>query len=166
MDQLTGISADSIAAEIYSISYMDLAEMMQENELSVMTGTWMVSAQDEEYEVDSEDSPELTIDASQLSLDLIGLPTVFALHQNYPNPFNPTTTLRYDLPEDAKVTIAIYDLMGRSIRLLVNSHQTSGYRFVQWDATNNLGEGVSAGMYIYTIQAGEFRQVRKMVLLK
>jgi flagellar hook assembly protein FlgD len=64
------------------------------------------------------------------------------------------------------VAIAIYDLMGRSIRLLVNSNQSAGYRSVQWDATNNLGEPVSAGMYIYTIQSGEFRQVRKMVLLK
>ena len=166
MDQLSSISADSLAAEEYSISYMDLAEMMQENELSVMTGTWMVSVQDEEYEVDSEDSPELTIDASQLSLDMIGIPTVFALHQNYPNPFNPTTQIRYDLPEDALVNITIYDIMGRSIRSLVNSQQTAGYRSIQWNATNNLGEPVSAGMYIYMIQAGEFRQVKKMVLLK
>jgi len=56
--------------------------------------------------------------------------------------------------------------MGRSIRSLVNSKQTAGYRSIQWNATNNLGEPVSAGMYIYTIQAGEFRQVKKMVLLK
>jgi len=166
MDQLAGISSDSLTAEEYSISYMDLAEMMQENELSLMTGIWMVSAQDEEYVVDSEDSPELTIDASQLSLDLIGLPTVFALHQNYPNPFNPTTTLRYDLPVDALVNITIYDIMGRSIWSLVNSRQTAGYRSIQWNATNNLGEPVSAGMYIYTIQAGDFRQTKKMVLLK
>ena len=105
------------------------------------------------------------------SLQLMGIspasiPITYVLHQNYPNPFNPITTLSYDLPEDAMVTIAIYDLMGRSIRLLVNSNQSAGYRSVQWDATNNLGEPVSAGMYIYTIQAGEFRQVRKMVLLK
>ena len=73
---------------------------------------------------------------------------------------------RYDLPEDANVNITIYDIMGRSIRSLVNSKQTAGYRSIQWNATNNLGEPVSAGMYIYMIQAGEFRQVKKMVLLK
>ena len=94
------------------------------------------------------------------------IPEVFALHQNYPNPFNPTTQIRYDLPEDANVNIIIYDIMGRSIRSLVNSQQTAGYRSIQWNATNNLGEPVSAGMYIYMIQTGEFRQTRKMVLLK
>jgi len=94
------------------------------------------------------------------------LPLSVKLYQNHPNPFNPTTQIKYDLPEDALVSITIYDIMGRSIRSLVNSQQTAGYRSIQWNATNNLGEPVSAGMYIYTIQAGEFRQVRKMVLLK
>ncbi len=94
------------------------------------------------------------------------LPTAFNLYNNYPNPFNPTTQIRYDLPEDARVSITIYDLMGRSIKSLVHSNQTAGYRSVRWDATSDMGEGVSAGMYIYTIQAGEFRQTKKMVLLK
>jgi hypothetical protein len=94
------------------------------------------------------------------------IPEVFALHQNYPNPFNPTTQIKYDLPEDAMVSITIYDIMGRSIKSLVNSQQTAGYRSIQWNATNNLGEPISAGMYIYMIQAGEFRQTKKMVLLK
>jgi hypothetical protein len=94
------------------------------------------------------------------------IPEFFALHQNYPNPFNPITQIKYDLPEDALVSINIYDIMGRSIRSLVNSQQTAGYRSIQWNATNNLGEPVSAGMYIYMIQAGEFRQTKKMVLLK
>jgi hypothetical protein len=90
----------------------------------------------------------------------------YKIHQNYPNPFNPTTEIKYDLPEDALVSINIYDLMGRSIKSLVNSQQTAGYRSTQWNATNNLGEPVSAGMYLYTIQAGDFRQTKKMVLLK
>jgi hypothetical protein len=94
------------------------------------------------------------------------IPEVFALHQNYPNPFNPTTQIRYDLPDDALVNITIYDIMGRSIRSLVNSNQTAGYRSIRWDGKNNLGEGVSAGMYIYMIHAGQFRQTKKMVLLK
>ena len=108
----------------------------------------------------------ITVVAEILSIDDKLIPEVFALHQNYPNPFNPTTQIRYDLPEDALVTINIYDLMGRSIKSLVNSNQTAGYRSIRWDGKNNLGEGVSAGMYIYMIQAGEFRQTRKMVLLK
>jgi hypothetical protein len=94
------------------------------------------------------------------------IPEVYALHQNYPNPFNPTTRLRYDLPKDTDVRITIYDIMGREIRALVNSQQNAGYKSIQWNATNSLGEPVSAGMYIYMIQAGEFRQAKKMVLLK
>jgi hypothetical protein len=94
------------------------------------------------------------------------IPISYKIHQNYPNPFNPVTTLRYDLPEDAMVTITIYDVMGRKVISLVNSRRTAGYHSVQWNAMNDLGQAVSAGMYVYTIQAGEFRQIRKMVLLK
>ncbi|MDC0383245.1 T9SS type A sorting domain-containing protein [Candidatus Marinimicrobia bacterium] len=93
-------------------------------------------------------------------------PREYSLSQNYPNPFNPTTQIRYDLPEDALVSISIYDVMGRKIKSLSNANQTAGYHSLQWDATNDIGEGVSAGMYIYTIQAGEYRSTKKMVLLK
>ena len=88
------------------------------------------------------------------------------LHQNNPNPFNPVTILRYDLPEDAIVSITIYDMMGRQVKTLINGFQTSGFKTIQWNATNNIGQQVSAGLYLYTIQAGKFRQTKKMVLLK
>ena len=104
---------------------------------------------------------------TSLNVNGTGLvPEIYALHQNYPNPFNPTTQIRYDLPEQSYVNINIYDLMGRKIKSLINTHQDPGYRIIQWNATNEFGQPVSAGMYIYTIQAGEFRQTRKMVLLK
>ena len=85
---------------------------------------------------------------------------------NYPNPFNPVTTLRYDLPEDAMVNITIYDMMGRIVSNLVSSQQNAGYKSIQWDATNNTGQPVAAGVYLYSIEAGEFRQTKKMILLK
>jgi hypothetical protein len=90
----------------------------------------------------------------------------FALSQNYPNPFNPTTTLKYDLPEDAMVNITIYDMMGKVVKTMVNTQQNAGYKSIQWNATNNAGQPVSAGLYLYTIEAGAFRQTKKMVLLK
>jgi CubicO group peptidase (beta-lactamase class C family) len=93
-------------------------------------------------------------------------PSSFKLYSNYPNPFNPVTTLRYDLPEDGLVNITIYDMMVRVVKTLVNSSQIAGYKSIQWNATNDRNELVSAGLYLYTIQAGEFRQTRKMVLLK
>ena len=79
---------------------------------------------------------------------------------------NPITTLRYDLPEDAVVNITIYDIMGREIRTLVNTTQDAGFKSVIWDATNDYGKPVSAGVYLYQIQAGDFVQTKKMVLLK
>ena len=105
--------------------------------------------------------------ATALAIDLANLiPDVFALHQNYPNPFNPVTLIRYDLPEDTDVFITIYDLRGRVIKSLIKGVQSAGYRSIRWNATNNSGEPVSAGMYIYSIQAGKFHQTKKMILLK
>ena len=89
------------------------------------------------------------------------LPIVYKLHQNYPNPFNPTTSISYDLPKNEFVSINVFDLMGREVKTLVNKEQVAGFRSVKWDATNNIGQPVSAGMYIYTIQAGEFRQTKE-----
>ena len=94
------------------------------------------------------------------------IPNVYVLDQNHPNPFNPTTTLRYDLPEDVMVNITIYDMMGRQVKTLINGKQSAGYKSLKWNATNNLGQSVSAGLYLYMIQAGDFRQIRKMVLFK
>jgi len=76
------------------------------------------------------------------------------------------TTLRYDLPEDALVNIAIYDMMGRQIRTLISSQHSAGYKSVQWNATNDAGSPVSAGLYFYMIQAGDFKQTKKMMLVK
>ena len=101
-----------------------------------------------------------------LSIDKDAIPLQYTLHQNYPNPFNPITTLRYDLPEDAMVNITIYDMMGRVVSNLVSSQQNAGYKSIQWNATNDYGKPVSAGVYLYKIQAEGFVQTKKMVLLK
>tara|TARA_B100002052_G_scaffold248169_1_gene234864 strand:- start:210 stop:878 length:669 start_codon:yes stop_codon:yes gene_type:complete len=85
---------------------------------------------------------------------------------NYPNPFNSFTTLRYDLPEDSFVDVTVYDMLGNVVNNLVNTNQSSGYKSVQWNATNNQGEPVSAGVYLYKIQAGDFVDTKKMILLK
>ena len=94
------------------------------------------------------------------------VPHNFSLHQNYPNPFNPIANLRYDLPEQAHVTLTVYDLIGREVTQLVNTVQEAGFRSVQWNATDSFGKPVSAGVYLYQIRAGEFVQTKKMVLLK
>ena len=94
------------------------------------------------------------------------MPSNYFLSQNFPNPFNPITTLKYELPEDSFVDVTIYDMLGNVVNNLINTNQSSGYKSVQWDATNNQGELVSAGVYLYKIQAGDFVDTKKMILLK
>ena len=90
-----------------------------------------------------------------LSIDNKLLPNAFVLHQNYPNPFNPKTVIRYDLPKEATVKILIYDMLGRLVTTVADNKHSAGFKQVHWDATNKFGKKVSAGLYLYTIQAGE-----------
>jgi hypothetical protein len=94
------------------------------------------------------------------------VPISYSLYQNYPNPFNPVTNIRYDLQNNQHVTLTIYDLNGREINRLVNKIQPVGHKSIQWNATDMQGKPVSAGVYLYQIQAGAFIETRKMVLLK
>ena len=93
-----------------------------------------------------------TTNCGQVSITEQILPITYELYNPYPNPFNPVTTLRYDLPEYAQVSITIYNMMGRVVKTLINNQQTAGYRSTQWNATNDAGSPVSAGIYLYTIQ--------------
>ncbi|MDW8466925.1 MAG: alpha-amylase family glycosyl hydrolase [Chloroherpetonaceae bacterium] len=90
------------------------------------------------------------------------VPKTFALEQNYPNPFNPTTTIRYQLPVASDVSLKVYDVLGREIATLVRARQAAGAYQVQWSAD----AGLSSGVYFYRLQAGNFVQTRKMMLIK
>ena len=128
---------------------------------------WVLTATNgEEYIF--ENAGEIVIPSvEKFTLELKAVvPATFTLHQNFPNPFNPITTLRYDLPEDNFVMLTVYDMLGRTVVQLANTTQEAGFKSVQWDATDSMGRPVSAGVYIYQIQAGEFVQTKKMVLLK
>ena len=93
-------------------------------------------------------------------------PYSFFVKQNYPNPFNPSTILQYYLPKELFVKIIIYDILGNKVNNLFKANQSSGHKFIQWDAMNNQGQPVSAGIYLYSIEAGNFKEIRKMILLK
>ncbi len=101
-----------------------------------------------------------------LSIAAEGVPLEFALHENYPNPFNPTTTLRFDLPEISDITLTIYNMLGQKVRTFDYQNTSAGYHSVTWDATNNFGQQVGAGVYLYQLQTKNFVKTRKMVLLK
>ena len=94
------------------------------------------------------------------------LPEVYALGFNYPNPFNPETTIKYALPQASDVKLVVYNSIGQVVRTLVNERQSIGRYAFTWDATNDRGQAVSSGIYLYRLQAGEFAKVRKMLLLK
>jgi hypothetical protein len=134
------------------------------------SGTLIVPFSISDGELAADDT--LLITVTSLGINFPGqemssqLPEQFALHYSYPNPFNPSTTISYDLPEQAQVTLGIYDLLGKQIKTLVNQSQNAGKRTAVWDGTDNLGRQVSAGVYLYRIKAGEFSQTRKMLLLK
>ena len=91
----------------------------------------------------------------------MGLPAEYTLSQNYPNPFNPETIITYALPSPREVSLIIYDIRGRNVAQLVNGLMPAGYHSAVWDASR-----FSSGIYFYRIQAGDFVQTRKMVLLK
>ena len=107
-----------------------------------------------------------TIGSGSYRLNYLPMPDEFSLYQNYPNPFNPVTQIKYDLPEASHVQLFIYDILGREVTALVNEVQEPGYRSITWHGTDAFGRNVGVGMYFYSIQAGDFRQTKKMVLLK
>jgi hypothetical protein len=98
--------------------------------------------------------------------DLPGIPVAYTLEQNYPNPFNPTTTIGFSVPEAGMVRLSVYNVLGQEVKTLVNKNKNAGNYEVTWDATNNRGEKVNSGLYIYRLQAGHQMLTEKMVLLK
>jgi subtilisin family serine protease len=98
-------------------------------------------------------------------------PTDFKLEQNYPNPFNPTTYINYSLPEDAFVSVKVFDELGREVKTLISSHQTAPGHRVVWDGRDASGSPVASGLYVYRLSATNasgkvFTDSKKMMLLK
>tara|TARA_A100000164_G_scaffold229405_1_gene203489 strand:+ start:12 stop:965 length:954 start_codon:yes stop_codon:yes gene_type:complete len=156
---------EDIIDTTYGVSAYEYALLMANLNLSKWNFNYILEATDGEFTVFS-DSGGFIFDNSSLSLDNGIIPKDFALFQNYPNPFNPITFISYNLPQDVIVNITIYDMMGRIVKTLLNSSQKAGYKSIKWNATNNRNEPVSAGLYIYLIQAGLSTESKKMILVK
>lgn len=104
----------------------------------------------------------LTYDESLVTGSLAeDLPSDLKLHQNYPNPFNPATVLRFEVPGDLEVQLAVYDVLGRRVTTLVNERMEAGYHEAVFDAS-----GLASGVYLYRLRAGEMMLTRKMMLVR
>lgn len=97
--------------------------------------------------------------------ELPPVPSMFALRQNQPNPFDRTTSIRFELPAETSVRLEIFDAQGRLVRTLADGAYPAGFHAVAWDHRTDSGQAMGAGVYLYRIQAGSFRDQKKMVLL-
>jgi len=88
-------------------------------------------------------------------------PRAFALYQNYPNPFNPTTTISFDLPEDVRINLIVFNMLGQQVAILKNESMSAGYYHINFNASS-----LASGIYFYRIQAGEHQSWKKMMILK
>ena len=93
-------------------------------------------------------------------------PSRFALFQNHPNPFNPETKISYYLPTASHVRLIVYNILGQKVRTLFDGHQDSGNHTVVWDGRRDDGTPLSSGIYFYRMLAGDFKETKKMSLMK
>ena len=94
------------------------------------------------------------------------LPQAFALEQNFPNPFNPSTTIRFTMPASESVSLEIYNTAGQLVNTLVRGTLPAGNHSMTWHARDLSGNRVGSGIYLYKLTAGQFVEVRKMLLIK
>jgi hypothetical protein len=155
------------------VPYASIAEVM--TVYATATGNYQADVTWTVYADDGWDMVQATNGPRSISVDIgwyLGMndeaiiPDVFALHQNYPNPFNPVTTIRYDIPEQALVQIDIYNILGQKVAVLAEGIHEPGFHAVRWNGTNMYGNALSSGMYFYHIKAGDFRNVKKLLLVK
>jgi len=153
----------------YFIPYREIAEGAFEglpgNAATVYFSVWAHDGTDS-VKISRDDRVLYVNRYDYLSIESEGIPDEFALHENYPNPFNPTTQIRFDLPEMSNATLTIYNMIGQKIRTFNMQSAPAGYHSLTWNATNDLGAPVSAGVYLYQLQTEGFVKTKKMILLK
>ncbi len=111
--------------------------------------------------------PRVTFDrATTVNSSEVIKPTSFILEQNYPNPFNTSTVIRFRLPGGSHVNLRVYNLTGQLVRTLVEAQKPAGRHQVVWDGLNARGEHLSSGVYLYRIEAGDFRATKRLTMVK
>lgn len=165
----TGLEIDEISTD--APFYIDISdgsvEAAQQLDVEVRFVPQLIGVYPDTLIIISNDSDEEEVmvelfgTAVELAVDDRFIPTKFSLSQNYPNPFNPVTTILYQLPKSEFVNISIYNVVGQLVETLVNGHKDTGFHSVIWNA-NDIG----SGLYFYRIEAGEYTETKKCIILK
>jgi len=163
-DLQTGATFDSIVTGIAD-TFLVLNKGVLKDEHKIL---WTVDVTDATSITASMDvwSFFVSSPATHVSDNAEVIPSDFFLSQNYPNPFNPATTISYELPKQNKIELAIYNLIGERIRILVNENQKAGNYAVQWDGKDFSGKSVASGIYIYRMTADRLVMSRKLALVR
>ena len=113
-----------------------------------------------------EEKVEEPVETAVEMSDQASVPQAFALAQNAPNPFNSNTVIRFALPQPSQVELTIYNLLGQPVAVLVQGPSEAGTFSVRWDGRNQAGHELTSGVYLYQLRAGEYTEVRKLLLLR
>ena len=161
IDDTTGLS--------YPILYQDIAEEafrdVPGNNVTIRFSVWAHDGTDS-LKIGGDDRVLYVNRYEYLDVEDSTIPSDFALHGNYPNPFNPTTQIRFDLPNKNDVNINIYNMLGQKVKVFSIPNTPAGTHTITWNATNQSGQPLSAGVYLYQMIAEDFVKTRKMILLK
>ena len=162
------VGGDYFAAATADLARQNVVQVGDVIELRVIAPDGNVESQTRSFKVTPE---HLSNAVLSVNLDAIGQPNQSRLLQNYPNPFNPETWIPYQLSEDSRVSISIYDTSGRLVRTLSLGFQSAGFynsraRAAYWDGENETGESVASGTYFYQLTTPSFHQTRRLVIVK
>ena len=113
-----------------------------------------------------EEEVEEPVETAVETSDQASVPQAFSLAQNAPNPFNGETLIRFALPQPSQVELTIYNLLGQPVAVLVQGPSAAGSFSVRWDGRDQTGRAVTSGVYLYQLRAGEYTEVRKLLLLQ
>ena len=153
----------------YPIPYQDIAEEafrdVPGNNATIRFSVWAYDGTDS-LKISGDDRVLYVNRYEYLKLEENGIPNSFALHDNYPNPFNPKTQIRFNLPQRNNVNIIIYNMLGQKVKVFSMINTPAGTHSITWNAANQNGQPLSAGVYLYQMISKDFVQTRKMVLLK
>jgi len=130
------------------------------------TYSWRVIASDQREGIVSSPVSTFQTDVVLSTGKEQALPTTYAVQQNYPNPFNPETTIRFQVPEATRVSLKVFDLLGREVATLINDEKEAGFHSVVWNGRNSRGHQVASGVYFFRIEAGSFVETRRMLLVR